>query len=116
MAIPAGHIGRVFAHQVLRAADHVFEDMVQRMADMHVAIGIGRAIVEDELLTPNPRLAQLGVEVNIRPARRDARLLLREASFHGKGGLGQEDRVFIIALFRHKARPLGHSRRAGKGH
>ena len=35
--------------------DHVLQDMVQRMADVHVAIGIGRAVVEDELLAARAR-------------------------------------------------------------
>src|SRR3546814_3593066 len=49
VAVPAGDIGRVLALQRLGADDHVLQDMVERVADVHVAIGIGRAVVEDEL-------------------------------------------------------------------
>ena len=45
VAIPARHVRRVLAQQVLGAAHHVLQDMVERMADMHVAIGVGRAIM-----------------------------------------------------------------------
>ena len=88
MAIPAGHIRRVFAEQALRAADHVFEDMVERMADMHVAIGIWRPIMENELLPPGACFAQLMVEVVGFPFGKNARLLLRQASLHREIGLG----------------------------
>ena len=98
MAIPAGHIGRVLAQQVLRSADHVFEDMVERMADMHIAVGIGRAVMQDELFCTAARFAQAAVKPFGFPARQNARLLLREAGLHGEIGLRQEDGVPEISL------------------
>ena len=119
VAVPAGHEGRVLAHHALRAHHHVLENAVQRMADMHVAIGIGRAVMEDELIRAPPRLAQLFVKVLVLPARQNARLLLREAGFHGKIGLRQEDGVAVIARagigVRHRVAPLTHKGRVGKG-
>src|SRR4029453_17774174 len=76
VAVPAGHIGRVLAEQSLGADHHVFEDMVERMADVHVAIGVGRAVVEDELLAPGPALADLRIDVALLPFGLDERLLL----------------------------------------
>jgi hypothetical protein len=99
MAIPAGHIGRVFAEQALRAADHVFQDMVQRMADMHIAIGIRRAIMQDELLPPRAGFAQAVIQAVGFPLREDARLLLREPGLHGEISLRQEDGVAVIHGF-----------------
>ena len=69
VAIPTGHIRRVFAKQSLRADDHVLENMVQRMADMHVAVRIRRAIMQDELLAPTAAVAQLRIEICRLPAR-----------------------------------------------
>ena len=63
VAIPARHIGRILARQVLRAADHVFEDMIERVADMHIAVRVRRAIVQDELLTTRAALAHLIVQI-----------------------------------------------------
>jgi hypothetical protein len=50
VAVPAGHVGRVLAQQRLGADDHVLQHLVQRMADVDVAVGVGRAVVEDEFL------------------------------------------------------------------
>ncbi len=114
VAVPARNIGRVFAQQVLRAADHVLQRVVQRMADMHVAIGVGRTIVEDELLAVGARLAQLLIQPVRFPACGNARLLLGEAGLHGEIGLRQEDGISVIALFGHRCWPLGQSSRVGK--
>ena len=109
VAIPAGHIRRVFTEQALRAADHVFQNMVQRMADVHVAIGIRRAIMQDELLPPRPRFAHFMIQVLLVPARQNARLLLRQAGLHGEIGLRQEDSVFEVFWFSHVGRALGEA-------
>ena len=69
------------------------------MADMHIAIGVGRAVMENELVRAPAGIAQLFVEVLVLPAGQNARLLLGKARFHGKVGLRQEDGVAIIALF-----------------
>ena len=113
VAVPTRHVRRVLAQQVLGAADHVLEDVVQRMADVDVAIGIGRAIVEDELLAPPAGLAERVIEANRFPARGNARLLLGEAGLHGEIGLRQEDGVPVIAccgVVSHGARGLSRSR------
>ncbi len=48
VAVPARHVGRVEAGQRLRADDDVLEDLVDRVADVDVAVGVGRAVVQDE--------------------------------------------------------------------
>src|SRR3546814_2653048 len=50
VAVPAGNVRRVLALQRLGADDHVLQDMVERVADEHVAIRVRRSVVEDELL------------------------------------------------------------------
>jgi len=50
MAIPTGHVRGVVAVQSTALDDNVLEHLVHRMADVDVAIGIGRAVVENELL------------------------------------------------------------------
>ena len=52
VAIPTGHIARIFAHHLLAAHHHVFQNFVQRMADVQMAVRIGRAIVQREIGTP----------------------------------------------------------------
>ena len=114
VAVPAGHIGRVLALQRLGADDHVLEDMVQRMADVHVAIGVGRAVVEDELVAALAAFANLAFEVALQPFRQNQRLLLRQAGLHREVGLGQEDGVAIVRCVSHGAAALSAESRARK--
>ncbi len=111
VAVPAGHIGRVLAQQSLGADDHVLQDVVQRMADVHVAIGVGRAVVKDELLAPFAARPNLLVQVAFQPAGENCRLLLRQAGFHRKVGLRQEDGRAIIPLQFGGVRAVGHCAR-----
>lgn len=66
---------------------------------MDIAIGIGRAVMQHEelmalLLGVFP---QAGEDIHLLPALEDFRFLLRQAGFHGKVGLGQEQRLAIVA-------------------
>ena len=99
VTIPTGHIRRIFAEKGLRTDDHVFQNMVQRMTDMHVTISIRRAVMQDELFAPTAAVAQFRVEILLLPARQYPRLLLRKASLHRKVCFGQEDAIAIV-LFR----------------
>ncbi len=98
VAIPAGDIGCVLAEQALGARDEVLQHLVERVAHMDVAIGIRRAVMEDEPLTAFARRAQLAVQIVGLPFGEDRRLLLRQAGFHRKVGFRQEDGVFVIGL------------------
>jgi hypothetical protein len=68
------------------------------MADVDVAVGVGRAVVEDELLAAFARAADLLVKAFGFPARGDDRLLLRQPGFHRKVGARQEDGRAIVGL------------------
>ena len=83
------------------------------MAHMDVAIGVGRAIVEDELLTTVARGAEFAVKVFGCPSGKDRGLLLRETGLHREVGLGQEDGVApvllgCVGLVGHGGRLLAH--------
>ena len=93
VAVPARHIVRVLAQHGLRAADHVLEDLVQGVADVDVAIGVGRAIMQHEFGPTASGLAHELVEVHRLPAGEDLRLLLRQACAHGELGLRQVERL-----------------------
>ena len=49
VAVPAGHVGRVEARHRLGLDHDVLQDLVDRVADVDVAVGVGRAVVQDEL-------------------------------------------------------------------
>lgn len=111
VTVPAGDVGRVLALQRLGADDHVLQDMVERMADVHVAIRVRRTVVEDELVAALAAFADLPFEIALDPFRQNLRFLLRQAGLHREVGLGQEDGVAVIALFCGR-RAVGHGRGA----
>ncbi len=58
VAVPARHVVRVHALQLPRLDDHVLQDLVDRVAGVQRAVGIRRAVVQDELLAPGAGHAQ----------------------------------------------------------
>ena len=63
MAIPPRHIPHELPTSQLNPADDIFQDLVERMSDMQLAIRIGRAIVEDEALRRLSVLLLPGIEI-----------------------------------------------------
>lgn len=63
MAVPAGGVGDSVTLLELDAQDNVLEDLVERMADVQVTVGVGRAIVQEEMLIDWPIGALPCVEV-----------------------------------------------------
>ena len=100
VAVPARNIRGILAEQGLGAHDHVLDRMVERMADVDVAVGVGRTVVEDELLAPGAVLANLLVQSFGFPALKDRRLLLRQPGLHRKVGARKENRRTIVGLRR----------------
>ena len=90
MTIPARHIRHILAAHGLELEDDVLEGLVQRRANVHIAIGKGRAVVEDEsLIGLRVAGADLGVQIISIPLLKPLRFTLDEAGFHGKTGLRQ---------------------------
>ncbi|MNM92966.1 hypothetical protein D3C81_1053220 [compost metagenome] len=87
VAVPTWHVRRIEAGQGLGTDDHVLEDLVQRMTDVNLAVGIGRAVVQDELRTILANLAQLSVQANAVPALQNLRFALGQAGLHWEGGV-----------------------------
>jgi hypothetical protein len=71
------------------------------VADVDVAVGVGRAVVEDEALGPGALLAEALVQPRLLPAGEDRGFLGRQAGLHREVGPRKEDRVFIIGFFGH---------------
>ena len=97
MAVPTGHVRHVFAAHILELQDDVLERLVQRRADVHIPIGKGRAVVENESLAGlRVAFAQFFVNALLVPARQPLRLTLHQAGFHRKTSLRQIERVLVI--------------------
>jgi hypothetical protein len=100
MAVPAGNVMGVLAHHLLRAVDDVLEDLVQRVADMQMAVRIGRAVMQDKLFESPGLLAQLPLETDLLPSLQQQGFLLRQTGFHRKVGLRQADGILVIDAHR----------------
>ncbi|MNX80269.1 hypothetical protein D3C86_1119240 [compost metagenome] len=97
VAVPAGDVVDVIAQQEARADHEVLQRLVQGVADVDVAVGVGRAVVQhvERRLLGLTGGAQVAVQVA--PGGDDLRLLLGQPAPHGEGRLGQEDGVAIVA-------------------
>ena len=98
VAVPAGDVVGVVARHLAGAVDDVLVDLVQRGADMDVAVRVGRAVVQDEFRPPARGGAQPRPQVHLLPAGEDLRLALRQVAAHRERGLRQEHGVAVVAL------------------
>ncbi|MET3160875.1 hypothetical protein ABIF34_007900 [Bradyrhizobium japonicum] len=122
VAVPAGHVVGVEAEHLLALGHDVLENLVQRVADMDVAVGVGRAVMQHEFGAALGFLAQPVVEADVVPVFQDLRLALRQAGAHREFGLRQEQGFRIVfdfgllgllRLFGHEADWLGRARENG---
>ena len=58
VTVPARHIIRIVPGHLLRAGNEIFQDFVERMTDMDIAVGIRRAVMEHEF-RPAPAVARM---------------------------------------------------------
>ena len=96
VTVPARDIVGILAEHRLRPVDHILENLVQRMSDMKLAVGVGRAVMKHEQLGIGARLAEPVIDIDLLPALEDFRLLLREPSTHREVGSRQEHCLFVI--------------------
>ena len=95
VAVPAGDVARIAALHLLRTDNHILKDFVQRVADVEVAVGIGRAVVQRKGLAARA-LAQLAIYVKRLPACQPLGLTLGQARTHRKIRFWQVQGVFVV--------------------
>ena len=114
VTVPAGDVAGVSPHHLARAHHHVLEDLVERVADVEVAVGVGRPVVEGEGLAapriPGGPLAQAVVDPDPLPAGEPVGLAPGQARAHGKAGRGEVQRVAVVG--RRVGRRVGAHRKA----
>ena len=98
VGIKAGYIGSLEALHVLLTNDDVLDDLVQRGTHVDIAVGIRRAIVQDELRFALVVLHELVVQVVVVPILEHDRFLLGQAGAHLKQGLGQVQSTVVLRL------------------
>ena len=98
VAVPARHIDGVHALELARLDDHVLQDLVDRVAHVDLAVGVGRAVVQHELWSTGAHVAQLFVDALVVPFLDPARLTLGQVATHGEGGVGQVQGAAVVGL------------------
>jgi len=96
MAVPARHVGRVEAVQVARLDDDVLEDLVDRVAEVDLAVGVRRAVVQHEQRAALGVFAKLRVDALLFPTRQDARFALGQVAAHREFGCRQVEGGFVV--------------------
>ena len=76
MAVPAWNIGSIKAHQPAGFNDHVFENLIDRVTNVNIPIGVWGAIVQDEFRLPCMRCPNGFVEFIFLPLGYPLRLAL----------------------------------------
>ena len=98
MAVPARYIRGIKAAHGARLDDHVFQNLVYRVADMNLAVGVWRAIVQYKLVTPGTGSTNLLVQPHALPARQHVRFTLGQIATHRKFGIRQIQGRFVLAV------------------
>jgi len=99
VTIPARHIVGIKTAHLERARDDVFQDLVERMADMDIAIGVRRAIVKHVKRAASRTFTQFFIKLHLLPALDQQRLFVRQASAHRKIRLRQIKGFGIVDFF-----------------
>ena len=103
VVVPARHIGRAVALHRAEARHDVFGDLVQRVAQMDVAVAVGRAVVQDKRPLRRVSPDAFAVQVQRVPALLKLRLFGRQiAPLRKRAGVfvvqGDVERAPIVAL------------------
>ena len=91
VAVPAGNVGRIQAAHGAGLDDEVLEALVERMAQMQGAVGVGWAVMQDVGRRAGARFPDLIVDAHGLPALEHFGLVLRQVGLHGEIGCGQID-------------------------
>ena len=118
VAVPARHVVRVIAGHVAALDDDVLQDLVDRVADVDVAVRIGRAVMQHEARPAAAGRTDRLVDVVFLPLRNPGGLALGEVAPHGEGGVGQVEGLFIVHERQNRRARFARLRRwrqSGKG-
>ena len=99
MGIPAGHVRRVITAHRFIFNDHILEHFIQSMAQMNIAVGIRRPVMEDEFWLAGVLFQNAAVNAHFIPLLQNSRFLLRQVAAHFKIGLRQIQSCAVFVLF-----------------
>jgi hypothetical protein len=98
VAVPPRDVVRHLPEHVAVLDDEVLQDLVEGVADVDVAVGVGRPVVEHEALAAAGAvlLHQPLEDLPLLPVLQDLRLPLGQVGLHGEIGPGEVDRVLVV--------------------
>src|SRR6185503_13995692 len=96
MAIPPRDVGSLAPAQGLVLDDDVLEDRVQGGANMYIAIGKRRTVVQHKSRRARPRLLNLPIEILALPLRQSLWLALDQLGLHRETRAGQVECALVI--------------------
>lgn len=112
VAVPTGHVRGLITLHGLVAVDHVLGDLVHRVTQVDRAVGVGRTVVQDELLVALVLLEHELVHVVLLPALETLRLALRQGRPHGELGLGQVHGLLVLVCHEYPSLLWAHEKSA----
>ena len=98
VAVPSRHIGAPEPFHGLELDDDVLQYFIQRVADVDVAVRIGRAVVQDVGFLAFRMLLELVINIFPLPVLDGLWFQITEIGLHGKIGFRQIERRFVIHL------------------
>jgi hypothetical protein len=101
VAVVAGDVGGIEPSHGLRFDDEVFQALVQGMAEVNRAVGVGRSVVEKVSRAAGTGFAQFFVEADGIPFFEPKRLILRQIRLHGECSLRQGQGRLQLRRWRH---------------
>ncbi len=101
MTIPTRYIGCIKARQGLSFDDDVLQNLVDRMADVNIAIGIGRAVMQHELGRTLTGFANALVEFFVLPLFQPLWFTFGQIATHGESSFREIQFVFGVFIVSH---------------
>ena len=103
VGVPAGHIGGAEAAHILVLNDKILEHLVERRAQMDLAVGIGRTVMQHILGLAFVACNHFPIEIFFLPVCQGLRLTLGQVSPHREIGFGQIQCLVIILWHGHSS-------------
>lgn len=99
VGIPAGDIGGVIPLGVFVFDDDVLQDLVQGMAHVDLAVGVGRSVVEDELLVACMEFLFFSIDIVFIPEIQEIRFPFGQAARMGNSVSGRFNVAAYLSSF-----------------
>lgn len=95
MAVPARNVRRIETCKTARFDDDIFQDFIDGVSDMDVAVGVWRAVMQNELGTADGRFSDPLINFLVLPLFDPVGFPFCKVAAHREGVSGIIDRIFF---------------------